>query len=602
MGFKIVNHFREINSCNGWVKSIPFSNKGKVVDEKGNIVDGSYSGRKYRLVTFERTLTCLERAGRGFLGVLAIVCSLGLALFSGALRELFIKQKKCIYFGIIVHCSVPKSDDQKEATIIQKLIRGRNVRKSLLKSPHKKTAIICRKLFRARNARKFPPVPKTPSEKAAITFQKLFRGRKARKPLIDRNLYPKYLVQCKKTEERETKMARAKGGRAPVYLPKETPEIVIKRIGKEFSVKRFHKMQEVRAILDSQKSSHLIIPKARLCRNALVEDRLPINVDKYHNMGVYVDHSQLFDDPVREMVRLFSKGILGDLFTSGISFVPDVLSEVRYDNLPFYIVEQNKKKEARIGLIDLEHFGLNHQSSASENLRVLARIFPYHLELIKKEAQQLNMQIDAKLNKELDVCAKIGEKFLEIEYINHRDFLRKKEVSKTVPESFPVSPQRIEEVTLVIQKELLKLNEGINGTYTRKKYTIQPPKSFLLENPEEVAKELAGVIAKLILDNLKTEIDSHQKEHFSELSEKENAEHQIVRFRSPILYGESICGEVHQLVSKSPKLKVKIEWGDERTSITEQLFYVALKELERGGEIFNFEFGSNCFDVCCIRY
>ncbi len=99
-------------------------------------------------------------------------------------------------------------------------------------------------------------------------------------------------------------------------------------------------MQEVRSILGSQKSSHLIIPEANLCEDVLVEKRLPINVDSYANMELYLSNSKLFDEPVRELTRLFSRIHIRGLVTQErdpLGHIDGVEDFVCYDNLPFQI-------------------------------------------------------------------------------------------------------------------------------------------------------------------------------------------------------------------------------------------------------------------------
>ena len=89
------------------------------------------------------------------------------------------------------------------------------------------------------------------------------------------------------------------------------PEVVLKNSGRHIAVKRFHQMQKVRKILEAQGSTHLVIPKANLCQEFFVEQRLPINTDSLYNMGLYLAHSNFFDDAVREMTRLYSKVYIG---------------------------------------------------------------------------------------------------------------------------------------------------------------------------------------------------------------------------------------------------------------------------------------------------
>ena len=228
----------------------------------------------------------------------------------------------------------------------------------------------------------------TPKDLAATVFQKNIRGFLARKPLLSSDLYPKYNAECVTATGPDSDLIpQAPEGKTRVYLPKAMPEVVLKKSGREKAIERFHQMQEVRSILEAQRSSHLIIPKANLCQEFLVEERLPINADDFHNMGLYLSHPELFDEAVREMVRLFSKIYLSDLLGGKHDFlgrIEGVGEGVRYDNLPLFIEEENGKRVGKIGLIDLE--SLNNEPSY-RGLATLARIFLHDLSIIKEEAR-----------------------------------------------------------------------------------------------------------------------------------------------------------------------------------------------------------------------
>lgn len=110
--FKIVNNENEINLSKSWVDSPKFDNKDTIVN---------HSGREYRLIAKkERSFSCPERIGRGFLGVMAVCCSLGLALLSKTIKDLFTKNKETIYFGMIHNPAHNAQTDKK----IQSLIIG----------------------------------------------------------------------------------------------------------------------------------------------------------------------------------------------------------------------------------------------------------------------------------------------------------------------------------------------------------------------------------------------------------------------------------------------------------------------------------------------
>lgn len=285
---------------------------------------------------------------------------------------------------------------------------------------------------------------------AAITIQKYFRGHLVRRALLSSDLFSKYQKQCELTEgKRAYLIPVAQSGKTRVFLPNEMPEVVLKNSGKKYAVTRFHQMQEVRSILDKQNCPNLTIPRARLCKDFLVEERLPINTDVYHNIWLYVSEPKLFDDAVRQMTRLFCVANIGDLVDKQdhpLGHIEDVEDYVRYDNLPLYIEEKNGKKVGKIGLIDLEHF---EDSPNYWGIQNLVRIFPLHLEIIQEEAKKQGMLPEYAL----DATAAKGKKFLQVGFLDHLEWLKKKGVTAdNVLAPFEVSSERLKEITTLIEK------------------------------------------------------------------------------------------------------------------------------------------------------
>jgi hypothetical protein len=306
------------------------------------------------------------------------------------------------------------------------------------------------------------------------------------------------------------------------------------------------------------------------------------------------------------LTRLFSRVYLTDLVgyqDHPLGHIAGVGDFVRYDNLPMYVVEENGKKEGKIGLIDLEHM---QEGSNSQGLETLVKIFPLHLDVIKNEASKLKM----KVNKDsLDASAEKGRKYLQAGFIDHLKWLKQKGVStKISPQPFQVSSQRVEEMTSLLEKELLKLNQGVNDIFVRKRYQHKPQKNFFTENPEEIAKELAASITPLIISNIKAQIEKSQNEQLSKIQTKDMTESQLVSLRSPIITRPKLHKGVANLISKNKK--IKFEKNDFLTKlrdagdIAEQLTYVIMEELVKGGEIFYFDpaYYTGGHNVCWIRY
>ncbi|NGX43820.1 MAG: hypothetical protein K940chlam7_02125 [Chlamydiae bacterium] len=443
----------------------------------------------------------------------------------------------------------------------------------------------------------------TPEEKAAVALQKYIRGHLARKPLLPSSLFPQYHAQCEKAKGPESSsMPQALGGKTRVYLPKEMPEVVLKSSGRKDAIKRFHQMQDVRSILDSQNSTHLFIPKASLCGNFLVEQRLPINVDSYHNMGLYLSQPQLFDEAVREMTRLFSKIYLSDLVSyqnNPLGHIADVGDFVRYDNLPLYIEENKGKKEGKIGLIDLEHM---QNSPSPKGLETLVRIFPLHLDVIKEEAKNLKMKINHNL---LEAAANRGNKYLQVGFVDHLEWLKEKGLSTEVSlQPFEVSTERVTELTGLVEKELVKLNQGINDLFVRERYLGKPQMNFFVEDPDATAKEFAATITPMIVANIKAQIEKKQNKLLSKMTEGHMTESELVSLRSPVMKRPKLHKGIDSLIGKSPKIKFEKNGFCEKRNIAEQLAYVIIQELVKGGDLFFFDpaYYTGGHDLCWLRY
>ncbi len=436
----------------------------------------------------------------------------------------------------------------------------------------------------------------------ATLIQKCFRGHQERKGYLLTPSYSDYKQQVSQTEFPKHGMPRAQGGSTTVYLPKEMPEIVLKQSGRKDAITRFHQMQEIRSILSSQQSSHLIIPKAALCEYFLVEQRLPININRFHNMGLYTAEPSLFDNAVREMTRLFSRVHLSDLVSSQETPSNNIVGDtVRYDNLPLYVEEKNGKREGKIGLIDLEHmknkphnnssyYGLEvaaRMFSISTNycgLSALARIFPYHKDLIIEEATKLNVSTSW-LSLSLDAYR--GDKYLQEAYVKHRNYLTEKGISSaTAMEIFEVEEGRMNQLIDIVEKELLKLNRGQNDLSRRANYPLGHTPPFLGENTQKEAKDLAIIIAPQLIENIKKAIKEKQEYILNTQKTPIKSESEIVALRSLVLNQRDIYEETEKLLEELP-LGIRRKMYNS----AEQLLFVIIEELIKGHELFSFDPG-----------
>ncbi len=427
-------------------------------------------------------------------------------------------------------------------------------------------------------------------EVAATFIQKHARGYFARKSHLPSHLYSKYKSLCEEVNAfKWAKMPIATNGRTSVFLPKEIPEVALKHSGRGIAIKRFHQMQEVRAVLKQQKSSCLVIPRANLCKNFLVEQRLPVDGDFFYNTELYLLNHKLFDKAVSEFTRLFSKIHISDLVESNphpLAHIPDAEDIVRYDNLPLYIVTKDGQQEGRLGLIDLERFVKKNEATLySEELAKLVRIFPYHKEVIVQEALKLNVKIDMDL---LNRAEMIGKKYLQAVFTDHLQWLKEKKISSKNSSVDFLGEGSIEEDRI-----------------------IADIKDFLLENifqdPHKdgvrEAQTLASKMTYLILNNVRAEIKLHQQ-RILELKNSQSitSDSELVGFRSPALYRKNLYrGTDFCLARYQHRLLMQ---GKTDVEIAEIVTCRIMKTLKETGSLFSFDPGyyGGPDQYCWIRY
>jgi hypothetical protein len=435
---------------------------------------------------------------------------------------------------------------------------------------------------------------------AAQVIQKHTRIYLKKKGILSNNLLSKYKTLCiARPKELFKYMPRATTGATKVFLPKDFPKVIFKQSGKASGEIRLRIMQKVRDILTRQKSSCLIIPKAIRFGDFLVEDRLPINTDSFHNMALYISHTKLFDDAVREMTKLFSENYLTDLITycsrQHLGHILGVGNSVRYDNLPLFIVESHGIKKGAIGLIDLEHLSERQDNTT---LKTLVRIFPYHLNIIKQEADSLKMIYD---NKELEEVATQGRKYLQLGYTDFLNWLQIKGISNNPKNwKFEINRNREKEFRDLIELELIKLNQGINDLYKRdSNYHAgsQISKYYLKEDIVHSARELSYKITPAILNDIVNVINESLISKIEKYSRKIVSipdEATIVALRSLSIMRAKFFWSAGEILDETDLINhEKCSGFIEKNRIAEQLFHIIFKKLVDYREIFYYDPGYN---------
>jgi hypothetical protein len=247
-------------------------------------------------------------------------------------------------------------------------------------------------------------------DQQSVFIQKVFRGFLNRKSFLPQSLYSKYAFECENVNHFTP---QAEGGKIAVYLPKDLPTVVLKEIGRDNAVKRFCKIETIRKGIREKGLTQLIVPKVRLYKEFLVEERLPVRIDPAYNAGLYLRNKELFNEPVLQMTRLFAKFYIGRLVNLDVT--GSIVECIRYDNIPFLLREKEGKQSIEIGLIDLEHAEEQREvESAINKLYLLTLLFPFHKEIIQEEFGK-SFPILKKHRYGMSVCANISKKYLEIE-------------------------------------------------------------------------------------------------------------------------------------------------------------------------------------------
>lgn len=172
--FQTIQNVSEINTPANWVDAPKFNCKNRIVEK---------DGRRYQIIAKkEHIYSKRELATRRFLATLAAVCTLGLALLSSKIWDLFMKTKECRRFAI-PYTPPTKPIETVKPVVTQKEIKLRGgitnydaftcyfsstlqclaglPGRDLLTQGTSKTAIFFKKIFSALDAGKTIPVTTT---------------------------------------------------------------------------------------------------------------------------------------------------------------------------------------------------------------------------------------------------------------------------------------------------------------------------------------------------------------------------------------------------------------------------------------------------------
>ena len=371
-------------------------------------------------------------------------------------------------------------------------------------------------------------------DKSARIIQRVGRSYLRRKGALSTAALAEYKMLGNPDSLRE--MPRAEAGFTRVVLPEAYPEIVLKA-SLNRSELRFIQMLLMRKQLKELGCSHLIIPRVIRVKNYLIEQRLPISVNSFDNMRLYCSQPGLFDEAVREMVGLSTIcDITSDLLDYRIHPLcksAGVEDFVRYDNLPLYKVSIDGVEQGRLGLIDLERMG---PTQHGETLRSITRIFPYHYDIIKEEADRLVIPYDDEI---LKAAVADGKKYLAAGYEDHYKWLQEKGVLDNFKGwSLGISEERMNDVKKAVAKELMSMNDGMilaegDG------YTVRSLEGFLKDGATS-AEILSDGITETVIKNLTREINENFRQNAQGKTSAQLAKSNLVKLRSLLTENNNI--------------------------------------------------------------
>lgn len=423
---------------------------------------------------------------------------------------------------------------------------------------------------------------------AAVKIQSCWRGHSRR---VKTNKEIKHLLSHALLEKakpyidnQNLNLPRATSGIAPVYLPHELP-IVLKQSGSPENQLRFDQMKLGREICEKSGYENLIIPKARVYKNFIIESRLPITEHgTKEQIGLYIENCDRFTNAVKEFIGFLCQSELTDITSRSVPYSKLTKMPVgRYDNIALYL-EENRGK---IGLIDLERFTPGCDKSKKDwcilKCRDAIHLFPYHFNQIMDIAIKFDPDIERSrkdLEKERDEVLK----FFKLAYEDHFDFIKEKRISLENPsELVEINSVRIDSIKAAIVSLIKKTNTYCLGEKPEETMALFE-KSFPI---------ILDLTATFISENLKNKIKP-TKEAIS--SYRQLLSHRTLRFS---IHDKSYKDLQIKVASELKMMSFREDWLRKNYALI--VIQGIFEELANGREIayYNprFEYDVNAGDI-----
>jgi hypothetical protein len=337
------------------------------------------------------------------------------------------------------------------------------------------------------------------------------------------------VVQTYLTTRGFSSLPRVEGaGKTKVYLPKEFP-VVIKHSGSSQSKERFEKMNQFREICEKESYQYLIIPKARIHGEFIIEERLPIRVnprfkyDPKEQIGLYIENREQFTDAIKEFTHFCCKNHIHDLtFTHSTisknlySLFDIPLRGGRYDNVPLYKTEENGQVKYQIGLIDLEGFyPLDYpktEEAIIESLKEVITLFPYHFEAILAIGTKYCANIETSYE-ELKQRKEESLLVLKKLYEDHLAFLKNNEILLHDSCQLIIKPHRVDQLIEKVGQAIQEKHEGakVDNEEEKRYYKTAAFPNFLGDQAEIALSAFKQKEMFLIIDKVRDFISQELK-------------------------------------------------------------------------------------------
>lgn len=268
-------------------------------------------------------------------------------------------------------------------------------------------------------------------------------------------------------------LSRCPEGKTPVFLPANLPEIVLKLSGAESCCSRFMQMVRGIKLCDKMGFAHLVIPKARIIGDWLIEKRLPLDTNPFEQAKFYLNNREQCTQAILEFTHFALQTGITDMVRKesmfrGIEFP-------RVDNFPLFRTPEGK---IAVGLIDIEHdkdtscpikIGEDFDKDDLYVIRKkvvgdLVYFYPYHADLIQQVALQYLDQ-ETLSNLALEQKAAEGIRYLKTLVPDFIHYLKNKrkmtpEVKETIIDAL------VKEIPVIVKRrqpdsKVSYLEEGI---------------------------------------------------------------------------------------------------------------------------------------------